>query len=212
MNLQDIYCRLFAGFGPQGWWPGDNSYEHFAGCILAQNTRWDRVEPVLARLKKMDLLPPSEFLRLKENELAELLRGSGTYRRKAGYLQNAGRYMLSLGWDGTPKSVDSPTGRIRGELLSLKGIGPETCDCILLYVLERPVFVVDAYTKRILGRHGLCRERSSYSVVQKSFHSELDADVEVFQEYHALLVACAKEYCRPAAKCQGCPLQEEGFE
>ena len=207
-----MYNRLFSGFGPQGWWPGADSFEHFAGCILAQNTRWDRVEPVLAELRKMNLLPPSEFLKLKESDLAELLRGTGTYRRKAEYLQNAGRYMLSLGWDGTPESVLYPTEKIREELLALKGIGPETCDCILLYVLHRPVFVVDAYTKRILVRHGLCREKSSYSSVQQIFYNELNADIEVFQEYHALLVACAKEYCRPAAKCQGCPLQEEGFE
>lgn len=166
---------------------------------------------MLVRLKELDLLDPAEYLKLESGELAELLRGSGTYRRKAEYLQTAGKYMLSQGWDGTAGSVVVPTGRIREQLLSLKGIGPETCDCILLYVLERPVFVVDTYTRRILSRHGLCSGKDTYVSVQKLFHRELNADVVMFQEYHALMVACAKEYCRPRARCSICPLFEEGI-
>jgi endonuclease-3 related protein len=208
VNLQTVYEKLFNHFGPRGWWPGDSSFEHFAGCILAQNTRWDRVEPVIERMKSLGILAPSEFVLLDETSLGELLKGSGTYRRKAGYLMHAGRFMLSLGWDGSPGSVDTETAELRKALLSLKGIGPETCDCILLYVLERPVFVVDAYTKRILSRHGLCAGKDSYSAVQNLFHSSIERDLEVFKEYHALLVECAKQYCRPVPVCSGCPLFE----
>jgi len=205
---EDIFNRLFSFFGPRGWWPGESSHEHFVGCILAQNTRWDRVVPVIDRLKDHGVLAPSEFLRLDESSLAELLKGSGTYRRKAAYLRSAGGFMLSLGWNGSPGFVDMETGELRRKLLSLTGIGPETCDCILLYVLERPVFVVDAYTKRILSRHGLCAQKDSYETIQNLFHRSIAADVDVFKEYHALLVECAKRCCRPVPVCTGCPLFE----
>ena len=208
LDLNEVYSRLLDHFGPQGWWPGETSEEHLAGCVLAQNTRWDRVEPVIARLRNSGLLLGSKLLDVSLEELAECLKGSGTYRRKAEYLQNVWAYMTNSGWDGTPESVTRDTSVIRQELLSVKGVGQETCDCILLYVLERPVFVVDAYTKRILSRHGFCRDTDTCSVVQEIFHKILKADVEVFKEYHALLVACAKEYCRPVPRCRGCPLSE----
>ena len=195
-------------FGPQGWWPGETPEEHLAGCVLAQNTRWDHVEPVIAELRKSGLLHGSNLLDTSLEELAEHLKGSGTYRRKAEYLRNVWAYMTDSGWDGTPDSIQGETAVLRSELLSLKGVGPETCDCILLYVLERPVFVVDAYTKRILSRHGLCREKEAYSRVQEVFHYILEPDAEVFKEYHALLVACAKNYCRPVPRCRDCPLFE----
>lgn len=208
MDLNNIYHRLFAHFGPRGWWPGESSYEHFIGCILAQNTRWDRVVPVIERMKEKGILPPEKFLQLEIDELAEILKGSGTYQRKAEYLQHAGRYMLSKGWDGTPDSISEETPVLRNELLSLKGIGPETCDCILLYVLERPVFVVDAYTSRILSRHELCSGKAKYGEIQELFHSSLSPNVEMYKEFHALLVECAKQYCRPNPKCTHCPLNE----
>jgi endonuclease-3 related protein len=208
MDLLSFYNKLYSRFGPRGWWPGDSSHEHFVGCILAQNTRWDRVVPVIERMKSGNVLNPVEFVKLSEDALADFLKGSGTYRRKALYLGNAGKYMLSLGWDGTPGSVTCDTGLLRQELLSLNGIGQETCDCILLYVLERPVFVVDAYTKRILCRHKLCGEKAGYSEIQKLFHSSLHPDVEMYKEYHALLVECAKQFCRPVSRCIDCPLNE----
>ena len=208
MNFVSLYDSLYNHFGPQGWWPGDSSFEHFAGCILAQNTRWERVIPVIERMKERGVLQPEKFLKLDRDDLAILLMGSGTYQRKAEYLQIAGEYMQSVGWNGSPESVTAATEKLRCELLSLKGIGPETCDCILLYVLERPVFVVDAYTRRILGRHGLCNKNERYEEIQNLFHQNLDADVELFKEYHALMVACAKHYCRVKPVCTDCPLSE----
>lgn len=191
-----------------GWWPGDSSYEHFIGCILAQNTRWDRVVPVIERMKKNDLLAPEKYLQMSLDDLAEVLKGSGTYRRKAEYLRIAGEYMLSVGWDGSPESVTAETQQLRNELQCLKGIGPETCDCILLYVLERPVFVVDSYTRRILSRHELCSKKAEYEEIQELFHCRLPLDVEMFKEYHALIVECAKQFCKPQPLCSGCPLFE----
>ncbi|MCK5841178.1 MAG: hypothetical protein KAH31_03345 [Candidatus Sabulitectum sp.] len=208
MDLNSIYTSLFAFFGPMGWWPGESSYEHFIGCILAQNTRWDRVVPVIEKMKQKDVLSPEKYLQLDSDDLAENLKGSGTYRIKAEYLQIAGRYMLSQGWDGTPGSVTVETKLLRDQLLNLKGIGPETCDCILLYVLERPVFVVDAYTRRILSRHGLCGTKTKYMEIQELFHGVLSPDVEMFKEYHALLVECAKQFCKPKPLCTDCPLFE----
>ena len=166
------------------------------------------MEPVVADLRSSGLLQGRKLLDVPLEELAERLKGSGTYRRKAEYLRNVWAYMKESGWNGTPESVSRNTSLIRQELLSLRGVGPETCDCILLYVLERPVFVVDAYTKRILSRHGFCTDRDTYSMVQEVFHSTLEADPEVFKEYHALLDACAKKYCRPVPRCGGCPLFE----
>ncbi len=208
MNLNGLYNSLLHHFGPQGWWPGDSCYEYFIGCILAQNTRWERVVPVLERMKQRDILTPAKYLLLSTDELEEVLKGSGTYKRKAEYLRIAGRYMISRGWNGSPSSVNTSTLQLRGELLSLKGIGQETCDCILLYVLERPVFVVDAYTNRILGRHGLCHEKASYGDIQEIFYENLVSDVIIYKEYHALLVECAKKYCRPKPLCSDCPLNE----
>lgn len=195
-------------FGPQGWWPGETSEEHLAGCVLAQNTRWDRVEPVIRRLKDMGLLYEYRLLGVPSEELAALLRGSGTYRRKAEYLRAVWAYMAELNWDGTPGSVSLNTDSLRSGLLSIKGVGPETADCILLYVLERPVFVVDAYTRRILSRHRLCSEKASYAQIQALFHEALDPDAALFNEFHALLVACGKDFCRPVPRCGCCPLRE----
>ncbi len=191
-----------------GWWPGDSWHEYFVGCILAQNTNWNRVVPVIERMKKIDILVPEKFLQLSKEQLSEVLRGAGTYRRKAEYLRIAGDYMLSIGWNGTPDSVTDSTDSLRKELLKLKGTGPETCDCILLYVLERPVFVVDAYTTRILSRHGLCSKNAKYSEVQKIFHGKFSPDVSMFNEFHALLVECGKQFCRPEPLCSNCPLNE----
>ncbi len=169
------------------------------------------MEPVIRRLKDMGILEGNRLLDVPVEELSLLLRGSGTYRRKAEYLQGVWAYMAELSWNGTPGSVTLDTVSLRKGLLSIKGVGPETADCILLYVLERPIFVVDAYTRRILSRHGLCPEKASCHHIQKLFHDALSPDVGVFNEFHALLVACAKGFCRPQPKCEGCPLRELSF-
>lgn len=206
MNLREMFDLLLARFGPQGWWPGETPEERLAGCVLAQNARWDRVEKAIERLRRSGMLFHFSISETSVEELGGMIRESGTYRRKAEYLREVWRFMESRGWDGTPGSVVQETGDLRKELLSVRGVGPETADCILLYVLKRPVFVVDAYTRRILSRHGICGEKASYREIQTLFHSSLEPDEEVFNEFHALLVACAKRYCRPRPECGGCPL------
>lgn len=205
--IASIYSVLYERLGPQGWWPGETPDEVLVGCVLAQNTRWSRVVPVLEALRKESLLAPSAFMRLGADRLAERLRGSGTYRRKAEYLRNLGAFVLEKGWDGSPGSMGHmETAELRSELLALKGIGPETADCVLLYVLDRPVFVVDAYTRRILSRHRLCEADASYGQLQRLFQSALPRDAEMYGEYHGLLVAAAKRWCRPRPRCHRCPL------
>ena len=206
-TLSDMYDRLYARFGPQHWWPGQTPDEVAAGCVLAQNTRWERVVPVIERLRDRNLLSPARLASMREEDLAELLRGSGTHRRKARYLLGLTRFLTDLGWNGSSDSLARlDTASLRNDLLALGGIGPETADCILLYVLERPVVVVDAYTRRILSRHGLCDTHAGYEDLRRLFESELEPDPLLFNEYHALMVACAKTYCRPKPACEGCPL------
>jgi endonuclease-3 related protein len=196
--LTDMYDRLYRRFGPQHWWPGQTPDEVAAGCVLAQNTRWERVVPVIERLRDRNLLSPAMLAEIREEDLAELLRGSGTHRRK---------FLTDRGWNGSPDSLAHlDTASIRHDLLALRGIGPETADCVLLYVLERPVFVVDTYTRRILSRHGLCDPHAGYEDLRHLFESELKPDPPLFNEYHALLVTCAKTHCRPKPACESCPL------
>jgi endonuclease-3 related protein len=205
--LHEVYSLLLDHFGPQHWWPADTPDEILAGCVLAQNTRWERIVPVIEILSGMDLLSPARLAEIPLRKLALLLRGSGTFRRKADYLKGLAVFFHERGWPGESESLSSlDTPSLRRELLGLKGIGPETADCILLYVLERPVFVVDAYTRRILNRHSLCGADESYEELQGLFHTALNPDPVLFNEYHALLVMCGKVYCRPKPQCDACPL------
>jgi endonuclease-3 related protein len=205
--LEEIYILLLGHFGPRHWWPGETPDEVLAGCVLAQNTRWERVVPVIEILRRRELLSPAALVLIETDELAELIRGSGTFRRKARYLKELAVFFRDRGWTGEPDSLSHlDTDALRNDLLKLRGIGPETADCILLYVLERPVFVIDAYTRRILHRHGLCRPDASCKELKSLFESELDPDTALFNEYHALLVSCAKTFCRPVPRCGDCPL------
>ena len=205
--LREVYTLLFDHYGPQHWWPGDTPDEILAGCVLSQNTRWERVVPVIEGLKQAGILSPSRLAELTLEDLTGYLHDSGTYRRKSEYLLELAAYFTENGWTSDCDSMaHTDTDRLRCELLSLRGIGPETADCIMLYVLKRPVFVIDAYTRRILDRHGMESAHASYPELQALFHRSLERDVSLFNEYHALLVRCGKEFCRPKPLCEGCPL------
>ena len=208
LALHEMYTLLLDHFGPQHWWPGDTPDEILAGCVLSQNTRWERVVPVIVRLKQVNILSPCKLAGLTVDKLAGYLLGCGTYRRKSEYLHELAAYFTENGWTGDCDSMAHiDTDTLRSELLSLRGIGPETADCILLYVLERPVFVIDAYARRILGRHSIESAHASYPELQAFFHKSLERDQSLFNEYHALLVRCGKEFCRPKPRCDGCPLE-----
>jgi endonuclease-3 related protein len=205
--LRDVYDRLFTAFGPQHWWPGDSPFEVLVGAVLVQNTAWKNVERAIERLREADLLNPAALHAVPQTELAELIRPAGYYRLKAGRLRN----LLNFVWERFGGSLEAmfATDRetLRGELLAVKGIGPETADSILLYAGGFPVFVVDTYTKRVLARHGWIGFDADYHTLQDYFESQLAEDVALYNEYHALLVRVGHLYCRRTPRCEGCPLR-----
>jgi len=207
-TLLEIYQLLYDAFGPQHWWPGETQFEIAAGAILTQNTSWTNVEKAITSLKAADCLSPERICRLNPPQLAELIRPAGYFNVKAKRLMNFVTW-LSNNYDGTLTNLEGvDTAQLRAELLEIKGVGRETADSILLYALGRPVFVVDAYTARITVRHGLIEPGADYEQLRELFESNLAKDAELFNEYHALLVRGGKEFCKPKAKCPGCPLEK----
>jgi endonuclease-3 related protein len=203
----EIYESLFARFGPQHWWPGDTQFEIIVGAILTQNTNWANVEKAIANLKAADHLTPDKLYCLDVSQLAELIRPAGYYNIKAKRLKSFLSWLFEE-HDGKLSRLQSlSTPQLRAELLAVKGVGRETADSILLYALGRPIFVVDAYTARIAVRHGLIDAGADYERLQELFQSNLPEDVQLFNEYHALLVRLGKQFCRPKAQCSGCPLE-----
>jgi endonuclease-3 related protein len=208
-KLLDIYRILFDHYGPREWWPAETPFEVVVGAILTQNTAWRNVEKAIANLKQFGPLTPEALFRLPEETLAEAIRPSGYYRQKGKRLRNF-LGMLSDRFEFRLDALfDLPTETLREELLALSGIGPETADSILLYAAGRPVFVIDTYTLRVLSRHELLPEETSYAEAQQWVTDNLPEDVQLFNEFHALLVNVGKDFCRPRPKCSGCPL--EGF-
>jgi endonuclease-3 related protein len=204
--LKEIYHRLYDAFGPQRWWPADTAFEVILGAILTQNTAWKNVVAAIENLRRYDLLTFERLSGLSAHELAILIRPSGFYNEKAKKIKTLCDHILSK-WGG---SLEDFLGRdvesMRTELLSIRGIGPETADSIILYAAFKPSFVVDTYTYRIFSRHGWVEEAISYDDLREYFMGEIDPDVPLFQEFHALLVRTGHLYCRKTALCQSCPL------
>jgi len=207
-QLLEIYKLLFKRFGPQHWWPGQTRFEIIIGAILTQNTNWGNVKKAIANLKTAKRMTPEALHKLKHEQLAELIHPAGYFNIKARRLKSFLDWLFE-NYDGKLSNLEKiDTGRLREELLAVKGIGPETADSILLYAFERPVFVIDAYTARVLCRHHLIELGADYSQLQDLFQSNLPQDVKLFNEYHALLVRTGKDFCKPTAKCPGCPLEK----
>jgi len=200
--LTSIYQKLFAAYGPQHWWPANSPFEVMVGAILTQNTNWKNVEMAIGNMKTANMLDAEKIAKCNEVKLGELIRSSGFFNQKARRLKSFCRFYLDQGGNTGLKQLDDP----RKALLALKGIGPETADSILLYALDVPIFVVDAYTKRIFSRLGMIPTNASYTEVQELFHDHLEADVSLFNEYHALIVNHAKHHCRIKPVCTACPL------
>ncbi len=206
MLIRRIYNILFGTFGPQHWWPGDTPLEVAIGAILTQNTSWKNVEKAIENLKREGLLDLEKLLGLSPERLKELIRPAGFYNQKTERLRSFLLWLHKKG--GCLTEINENTEKIRQELLKIKGIGKETADSILLYAMNRPVFVVDAYTKRILSRHNIISEGADYDTVQALFTNNLPLDVPLYKEYHALLVKLGKEYCRSRNPlCETCPLK-----
>jgi endonuclease III related protein len=205
-QLKQIYDLLFKRFGPQDWWPGDTPFEVIVGAILTQNTNWTNVEKAIINIKNADALAPVKLHHLDIATLAALIRPAGYFNIKAKRLKNFLDWFFE-NYSGKLENLEGVrTPELREQLLSVKGIGPETADSILLYALNRPVFVVDAYTARICSRHHLIDEGADYHQIQETFESNLPSDIQLFNEYHALIVNLGKNYCKPTPKCEECPL------
>jgi endonuclease-3 related protein len=205
-KISDLYNSLLQHYGPQGWWPGDTPLEVAVGAILTQNTNWQNVALAIKRLKEAGLLTARALQDLPEVELADYIRPAGYYNIKARRLKNFLNFLFSNYRGDMAAMAAAPLELLRPALLAVKGIGPETADSILLYGLEKPTFVVDAYTFRILSRHGLASDPCSYEELRALFMEVLPQDTALYQEYHALLVQTGKECCRPRPRCPNCPL------
>lgn len=206
--LLELYRRLEAAYGDQQWWPGETPFEVAVGAVLTQNTAWSNVERALARLREADLLAFEKLAALPPAALAPLIKPAGYYnvkaRRVAAFLEFLGREyggrLAALAAEGLPAA--------RERLLAVRGIGPETADSILLYACGLPTFVVDAYTHRVLLRHGLAEETASYDELKDLFESHLPPEVALYNQYHALLVRVGRERCRRGEpRCAGCALE-----
>lgn len=206
-KLALMYKKLYACFGPQRWWPGETPFEVAVGAILTQNTNWTNVEKAIANLKSDKALSPKALHDMPHNRLASLIRPAGYFNIKTKRLKNFIGLLINEYHGSMSGMAKEDLGAIRTKLMAVNGIGPETADSIILYALEKPVFVIDAYTKRVLSRHNILAQDASYDAFQAFFHSKLRKDISLFNEYHALFVRLAKENCRTKPLCAGCPLE-----
>lgn len=207
---RQYYQRLSRHFGPQHWWPARSRWEIMVGAVLTQNTAWRNVEKAIAELRRQGLLPRRAMLASTPAQLGAAIRSAGFWRQKERYLRALAGWAESAAGGSLTRLFARPTNELRTELLALPGIGQETADSILLYAGGHARFVVDAYTERLLRRHGepVAAARDRYGAMQAWFEAGLGGDVRRLQEMHALIVAAGKAYCHKAAgRCGGCPLE-----
>ena len=206
-KIGEIYSCLLDRYGQQHWWPGESRFEVIIGAILTQNTNWNNVEKAIQNLKSRGLLDAVKLYECPDAVIAELIRPAGYYNIKAKRIRNLLRWLM----DNYEGDLDRVAGlskySLREELMQINGIGRETADSILLYAFEKSVFVVDAYTSRILGRHGLIDEYFDYEQIRELFENALPNDAALFNEFHALIVRVGKEHCKKRPTCKGCPLE-----
>jgi endonuclease-3 related protein len=206
--LGEYFDTLFQAHGEQHWWPGRTPFEVIVGAILVQNTSWVNVERAIANLRQAKLLTPSALEKVSQAKLARLIRSSGYFRQKARKLKAFMKFLQKKHRGSLTVMFRTPTAKLRDQLLHVHGIGPETADSILLYAGNHPVFVVDAYTRRILQRHELALGKESYEEISGLFEKSLPNDPQLFNEFHALLVHTGKHYCRSHAPlCSQCALR-----
>jgi len=209
-QLKAIYTTLLDAFGQQGWWPAKTRFEVIVGAILTQNTNWKNVEKVIAELDKLKLLRPRTLDRIPLPRLAKIIRPAGYYNQKAkklkAFMEHFKQYDFDVG-----KMMKRGITVLRSELLSVWGIGPETADSILLYALDKPVFVVDAYTRRVFSRMGFVDKDINYEDLRAFFEKNLDKTrdprLKTFKEYHALIDELAKRHCKTRPECSSCPVR-----
>ena len=204
--LMELFDTLQDRFGPRNWWPAETPLEVMVGAVLTQNTAWRNVEKAIASLKETGMLDAHALHTTGNAELAALIRPAGYYNLKAVRLKNLMRFVVEECDGRLDKLFAQDPESLRGRLLAVKGVGPETADSILLYAGNLPSFVVDAYTLRILTRHGLVPEKSGYEATRRFFMDHLPPDARLYNEFHALLVSLGHHYCRRKPRCAPCPL------
>ena len=205
-SLTEIYERLLDHHGPQHWWPANSPFEVMVGAVLVQSTAWRNVEHAIANLKAADSMSPAAIRDMSSDRLEGVIRPSGFFRVKAKRLRALCDYLGDRYSDSIRHMAERPTHDLRRELLAVYGIGEETADDILLYALDRPVFVIDTFTRRVFHRLGRCEQGASYGDLQAMFHQRLPRDVALFNEYHALIVRHGNTICRKRPDCVSCPL------
>ena len=207
--LHQYYDALFRAHGEQRWWPARTPFEVIVGAILVQNTTWVNAARAIAHLRSAKLLTPAALAKVPVFRLARLIRPSGYFRQKARKLKAFVEFLQQEHRDSLKAMFATPTAELREQLLRVHGIGPETADSILLYAGNHPVFVIDAYTRRILTRHGLSQGKESYEELRGLFEKSLPLDAQLFNEYHALIVHTGKHHCQArAASCSDCALRQ----
>ena len=206
-RLLRLHTALHARYGPQGWWPARSRFEVAVGAVLIQHTAWTGVARAIGNLRAARRLTPRRLRRLPLPRLGRLIRPAGTWRLKARRLRALAIFFLARAGGRLERLRAAPLETLRAELLAVPGIGPETADAILLYALGRPVFVADAYTRRVLSRHRMVSADIGYEALRRLLEAQLPGDPALFNELHALLVAVAKSHCRARPRCEGCPLR-----
>jgi len=199
-----VYHVLLSAYGKQHWWPADTPFEVMVGAILTQNTSWTNVEKAITNLKSENLMDARRITDCAPDYLAKVIRPAGFYRQKTRRLSALCIFYLEHG--GEQQLRRWPATSLRQRMLGVHGIGPETADSILLYALDKPIFVIDTYTSRIFSRLGALDKGTQYAEAQKYFHARLPRSISIFQEFHALIVMHAKRHCRSRPACAGCPL------
>ncbi|MCW6161361.1 MAG: endonuclease III domain-containing protein [Candidatus Micrarchaeales archaeon] len=205
-DIPALYKILLRHFGFRSWWPGETQFEIIAGAILTQQTSWSNVEKAITNLKSHGALDPAKIASMPEERLQKLIRSSGFYRQKAKRLKAVSKHIISS--SGSVKAfLSKDKAALRKELLSMDGIGPETADSVLLYAAGKRIFVVDAYTKRIMSRLYGTNPKIGYDELQSHFHAELPKSVSIYKDMHAQLVELGKNYCKTKPECSPCPLK-----
>jgi endonuclease III related protein len=207
-SLNRYYERLLEKLGPQGWWPGETRLEVILGAILTQNTTWRNAALAVAKLREAGLLQLGRLREEPETRLQALIRPAGFFRQKSRTIRAFVDWLDAAHGGSLRRMFARSAGELRSAMLGIKGLGPETVDAILLYAGRKPVFVADAYTRRVLARHGMLAVGNTYAEAQEFIHRHLAADLAVYNEFHALLVEVGKRHCtKDAPRCNHCPLE-----
>ncbi|HXN24549.1 MAG TPA: endonuclease III domain-containing protein [Candidatus Dormibacteraeota bacterium] len=205
--LPKYYEAMSSAVGPLKWWPAKTPFEVIVGAILTQNAAWLNVEKAIVNLRRERMLTVAAIERVPRARLARLIRSSGYFRQKAKKLKAFVTFLRKQYGGSLERMFRTPTPELRDKLLAVHGIGPETADSILLYAGKHSVFVVDAYTRRILQRHGHISEKTSDEEIRSFFEGSIPRDVQLYNEYHAQIVNVGKKWCRPKSPlCHACPL------